>query len=285
MPGRAKCWHCFDIAHVPCRCHNSAHLAATVLAESGVQSDVKMAHLVAEPLRVHMGRLNCDFRSPDSCLKYHVLAAQGEEGLMASLWGCTKVFEDKARLAICGFQVEFAAPTFKQLAPDDPCLLAGDALARRLDKLALTVVKHRIRGSVLWHMFCYPRKFARVLSDDIQVVAAALTTMKADWAAWQEPQGHTTPFHKRLKQRSTYNWKFVAETFELAEGAEWTITDKLKRQVKRSLHHFGQTKLVEDASQKLRDRPKNNASQKLSDVTIWKRPTDEGVLGRVHPRG
>jgi len=43
-------------------------------------------------------------------------------------------------------------------------------------------------------MFAYPGKFASLLSADVQVVAGTLTTMKADWAAWQELQQLTTPF-------------------------------------------------------------------------------------------
>jgi hypothetical protein len=253
-----------------------------VLADSGVQSDVKMAHLVAEPLRVHMGVLNSSLRSPEKCLEYHVLAAQGKEGLLDALWGCSKVFGDMSRLATCGFMVEFGSPSFAQLTPEDPCVLADDAMARRLSRLSLTVIRHRLRSTVIWHMFAYPGKFASLLSADVQVVAGTLTTMKADWAAWQELQQLTTPFHKRLKQRSLFRWTFVAETFQLAEQEGWQLTGKLKEQVKRSLHHFGQTKLVEDANQKLRDRERDNASQKLSDVSIWKRPTDDAVLSKVH---
>jgi hypothetical protein len=237
-----------------------------VLADSGVQSDVKMAHLVAEPLRVHMGVLNSALRSPDKCLEHHVLAAQGKEGLLDALWGCSKVFRDMSRLATCGFMVEFDAPSSSQLTPEDPCVLADDAMARRLSRLAFTVIRHRLRSTVIWHMFAYPGKFALLLSADVQVVASSLTTLRADWAAWQELQQHTTPFHKKLKQRSLFRWTFVSETFQLAEQEGWQPTGKLKEQVKRSLHHFGQTKLVEDANQKLRDRERDNASQKLSDV-------------------
>ena len=73
-----------------------------------------------------------------------------------------------------------------------------------------------------------------------------MSQMKSDWEAWAHIQSGGAVFWKRMKDRSCFNLKKVQQVFQLAQAAQWRLTDEILDIVKKDFSGITQTKLVED---------------------------------------
>lgn len=269
-------------------CKNTLHFVTTVLSDDDVAFDLELYTLAFQEERRFAGMLAHTLRSQDESERTYVALALGKTGLFESLLKTSECIQDLAGLERCGIAVNFSEKRFKQTPASSLEIVAQDMRCDRIWQFILQIIVHRVRSSFLQYRFVYPCRFAALLTDDEAELQGVLVSMKQDWQAFQKHKASTLAFHKRIVARSSFEWTLCAETFELLERNNWTMTSSVRQQVRRMVRHFGKNKIVEDAFQRITADSSlgyQKVQDSMSQVSMWMKPVERKLLSECYNFG
>ena len=154
-------------------------------------------------------------------------------------------------------------------------------MVQRMGVLMFALIKQELCWMLMWRS-TYPYRFAALLHDSVGSVANELQVFKQTWQAWKVAQQSKQPFWKRLVKSCTLQWTICSDTWELLEQEGWQYSGKVKTQVERMWLHNMSTITVERAFRECRDHERENPNKEQSPVSLWRKPTMDGVLGTKH---
>eukprot|EP00974_Lingulodinium_polyedra_P092425 8954768-Lingulodinium_polyedra.AAC.1 len=138
-----------------------------------------------------------------------------------------------------------------------------------------------------WHWGSWPGLLARFASDNLQAKREALQLLRADWQAFvaaRELQ-EAAPFLATLVRKSPFSTvllkEIAAECCQEPFPPEAEVLETLQKVCTTIYRGWGQTKIVEDGFQAIRDREDRDVRNKrVSLITQWSYLRDEGVIAK-----
>ena len=269
------------------RCNNSLFVGCHILSQTDLRGQARLLCALIKPVYNQHSENARSCRAEDEVLSYYVRQAKG------AVWGVLAevlaVLRDMPTLRSVGFTTDM--DRFKRATVDahEPLLVVEDAFAKQAWNLACHLVRFRF-GSMSWHFASWPGQLALFASDSADDRGVVLRTWRADWNAFQAASEHApvSPFLDQLVRRSPFRTVAMSEVAEYAcaEGApdDEEVTRTLAQFAKNVFSGFGQSKVVEDAFQKARDREGYDVKNRRRELARrWANLGDMGVL-RLHER-
>ena len=101
--------------------------------------------------------------------------------------------------------------------------------------------------------------------------------------AWSEAQARREPFMKRMCARSYMNTNPTQSFFRMAAEGDFKVVSKEMLDMVGGIFMFGQTKLIEDAWQKMKtSERRDNDNSAMSNSRKWFDPVKNKVASSVH---
>ena len=261
------------------RCANGLHLAAAILANPDVQFECKMARFVSEAQCNWHSEWSHKLKSSEAGLELASSLASGENAA-AIIQATGTRLGDVVGLARCGLQVDFSGSARRQLTLQSPEVRHEDLMMKKMYATVWQLIFEEMKFMLMWRS-TYPYRLACLLTASSERLQLELQDMKDTLAAWREACSKSAPFWKRACKTSMA-WVITKECFELFEEEGWAFTARARCQVQRLFEHNMSTLVVERGFQKIRDHERDNSNGMQSAVSLWRHPTREGVLPKVH---
>ena len=269
------------------RCNNALSVAAAIMAKDNMQMYCKLVLVLTTPMYDCHAENARGARSPEGVLSFYRQSAQG--GYLDALHKVREKLEDTHILGHIGFSVDWAR--LKKQPPRARALLQADedSMASEAWALACQNMRHRL-NSMAWHSSAWPGKLALFSSPDVDVCETAFEDLRESWEAFKNA--------KDLSKKDTSLLKLVSKSWWstrlLREVAEWCFEGPpmpleenltmLRDLAAVVFTGFGQTKVVEDVFNRLRDREERDVrNKKISLRRQWHCAIGEQVL-QLHQR-
>lgn len=264
------------------KCANSLHAAAVVLANEQARYDAHMMLAVMAPIRQHHGRHMQVLRlGREATVQLYADWALG--GWVRPLQETLAVAKDPCKLAPCGFVVEETMEAHSLATQDSALTLQQNWLAARFDRLLHATLKHRAQ-SMVWHSEAAPGLFAGLLHQTAGCRAAALAKIKELWDVFSAAEGASTPAVKKAVLRSPFNTPVVREVCLALKAADFKSVHPYVADLLLDIFGgWGQSKVIEDAFQRLRDKETRGApSNNIRAARRWYTLANGPLLAEYH---
>jgi hypothetical protein len=255
--------------------HNTLHAVGRLMIDKELVSMTRMIAMAANPEYTYFSKMQRELKGPGASLEFSCTWA---------LWGWLPTLVQTAG-ALCdlegmeraGFTVNFTA-LHTSLGIMSPAVAWQDSLATSLARLVTGIVAERA-GSMVWHTSFYPGRLAGIFNEEASV--GIMEELKVCTGAWRAAQQQAGPILKKMVQRSPFGTTYMKWVVVIAEQGGWQCTNMLKELVAAVFSGIGQSKIIEDNNQRLRDREtRDNSSKEVAHLAIWQTPVVNNLLGQ-----
>ena len=262
------------------KCSNTIYVAVEVMCLDDLQNLVRLIMAFVRPVYFSHCAHARDARSPENVEAHYLAQAKGE--VFGVLRQVAAQWQDIETMQFVGFTTEFK--TTARLTTDSPLVKLQDMKAERVFTLTYNIFRHRL-GSQLWHLCQWPGLLALLCSEVPADVLLFFTLLAEDWFAFQDAKerklGSVTlkkacdahPMATTFMSNICYLW-FSPLTVTTA-----TLIFKMKEMAHEVFQGLGQTKMVEDNFQRMRNREdRDTTNKRLKCMTYWNASTKMGAL-------
>ena len=229
-----------DVQKLRKQCSNTLAFTTALLADQQIWHRLRVVSEVLEPVQAFHSWQNKLNRSPQESLEFWCFMAS--EQCYEHINAVLQKMHDYDLLGAVKMSMDGQLQTvIQKLRPDDPFVEMQDDTAQALGSFCLAVAGRRLRS--IAELRDYPHRFAALLGNK---ASAVLLEMKADWGAWADMQAQSGNIWKQMQKRSCFNRKKVQQVFQLAEAANWKMTEEIAEIVRSDFSGITQTKLIED---------------------------------------
>ena len=272
-----------ELAALRRQCKNTLQVVGAILSRPRMQDLVRGMCLLAEPFHTAHASHARDVRGPSASVAFYRDMARC--AYLVPVKACLRSLDRLERLSWVGLETDFSAGIKATMPLDHHRIQEGDAFAQRLATFALTLVRNRC-ASMAWHSDYYPGRLALLLSDNNVEVAECVKEFRGDYAAWQKAQ-EFAPGNSVLAKCASSSCFRAAAIQGVADALCAATPEPEPDRVARAtaIAHdifagFGQTKVVEDTFQVLRDRETRDVRNRtLNRARAWSVARGQGTLG------
>jgi hypothetical protein len=275
---------------------NTFHKVLCQLADRDMTARVRMINHVTKGEMIAHGMMASQMKGPAATKQWYIELA--EHSWLEALKAAILSLIDLRALGRMDFKVNFPAPLLSKMSVDCPEVAVQDGHSATMLKMVGSLLRSRAT-SMSWHTSSYPGVLAPLLASDLDVTvrsvqgvvkgtpvgnaaercAAVMKRFKADVEAWEAAQAQVLPSALELADRCTLRGEFMRCCIHFAKESEWRVNPMLLEMVRTLFTSMLQTKMNEDANQKLRDHEtRDNASKSMKHFKQWSIPVDHEVL-------
>lgn len=260
------------------KCVNGLHFSAVVIANDDVQFDTRACAYIAGPqvsLHKHWSH------ALKGASKGLELAKDLSTGAlsMSIITDTQKLLSDSAGIEAVGMQVEFTAARWRRLTSpmtiESPEVRSEDEKMCKLQCLVRQFCSQEVGFMSQWCSM-YPYAFASLLDPNHR--EKAMERIKRLVDVLPAVRALTAQFWTGLLRNSALDWTLTSETFELISAEAFEYTDRVAKQITRFWNHFMSSILTERNFKWARDAERDNATKKISSLTLWEAASRRKVL-------
>lgn len=290
-PSAAGCNDDKTLAKLRAACKNGMHVAAVLLATDEVHFACKVIATMSEPLQIEHHTNVKRLKGADAMCDFYVdLAKGGYVSTMIDVWS---VLQDTRKLSFMGLDMDADSFGVSVGARADIAHIldtkvqAETSMAKSIVTFAINLLRFRCSSLSLYN-HSYPGLFALLCSKDPRTVDLGLRLAKEAWEAlaWAEDCRHVSePIRLLLEQIPMSRWVAIRET--LIGLSQWQfqwVPPTIRDVWKTAYCSFGQTLVVEDAFNAVKDHQRDSKNLRMSRINRFFHPIAEKTISRRHGR-
>lgn len=222
------------------------------------------------------GAMAQTMRSAESGVQHYIAQSQWE--VLRELDVAINALSNGNALERMGLTVSFQSTRVARIRVGDPDVGCEDAQAELCCRFVGELLRQRC-GSMMWHTAYYPGLLAPLLSSDPAAVELSMAVFKKHTLAFRAAASCQVSEVTQMHKRCVLQGEFFQACIHFAEKSEWQLSRELNELVAAIFRGFLQTKMNEDANQKIRDRETRACANKVQQhCTQWSVPIKAEVL-------
>lgn len=261
------------------KAEHTVHAVARLMANADLRRELRLISLASRPFGAAYSELAHSMRGYEKNCEFYTQAAHW--GFMADLKKCVMSCNELGDLERAGFVVDMCSYESKGEQSRAAMLEQQDNLMAGYWRLIFCLV--RSHGNMMMkYILGVPYLFAGLLHPDNDKVSQHFGRLRELYEASEEAQRRGSPLLVDIVTKSPLQTPVALWGFKFASAGKWQrVTAQMREFLGVLFESCGQTKLIEDSVQHLRDHEtRDGPSKSLGRFLAWEQLVNGAILGK-----